>query len=404
MTSYTQSSRLRGVRYDVRGKNMVEAQRMEAAGQRILKLNIGNLAPFGFETPDSVVRSMVAHLPESEGYSDAHGVYSARTAVANYYQSKGLDVDVDQVMLGNGVSELISIVLQSLLNADDEVLIPSPDYPLWTAQTTLCGGRAVHYLADESNGWNPDPEDIAARITPRTKAIVIINPNNPTGAVYGAETIRGVIDLAREHGLIVMADEIYEKIIYSGDHVYAAGLAGDDVLCLTFSGLSKAYRACGFRAGWLVITGPLAAAEDLREGLDLLANMRMCANVPGQHAIQTCLGGHQSIDELVTPGGRFHDQIMLSSQLLNEIEGVSCVPASGALYLFPRLDPERFPIEDDEEWALGLLRHKKILVSHGRGFNWPNPDHFRLVALPEEKVLREALARLAEYCDETRRD
>jgi alanine-synthesizing transaminase len=392
------------VRYDVRGKNMVEAQRMEAAGQRILKLNIGNLAPFGFETPDSVVRSMVAHLPESEGYSDAHGVYSARTAVANYYQSKGLDVDVDQVMLGNGVSELISIVLQSLLNADDEVLIPSPDYPLWTAQTTLCGGRAVHYLADESNGWNPDLEDIASRITPRTKAIVIINPNNPTGAVYSAEIIRGIIDLAREHGLIVLADEIYEKIIYSGNHVYAANLAGDDVLCLTFSGLSKAYRACGFRAGWLVITGPLAAAEDLREGLDLLANMRMCANVPGQHAIQTCLGGHQSIDELVTPGGRFHDQIMLSSRLLNEIEGVSCVPASGALYLFPRLDPERFPIEDDEEWALGLLRHKKILVSHGRGFNWPNPDHFRLVALPEEKVLREALARLAEYCEETRRD
>lgn len=404
MTTYNQASRLRGVRYDVRGRNMIEAQRMEAAGQRILKLNIGNLAPFGFETPGSVVRSMVAHLPESEGYSDSRGIYSARTAVANYYQSKGLDVDVDQVMLGNGVSELISIVLQALLDVDDEVLIPAPDYPLWTAQVTLCGGRAVHYLSDESNGWNPDPADIAARITPRTKAIVLINPNNPTGAVYSGQTVRGIVELAREHGLIVLSDEVYEKIIYHGEHVHAAGPAGDDVLCLTFSGLSKAYRACGFRAGWLAVTGPLAAAEDLLEGLHLLANMRMCANVPSQHAIQTCLGGYQSIDALVAPGGRFHDQIMLSQRLLDGIEGVSCVPADGALYLFPRLDPERFPIEDDEEWALGLLRRKKILISHGRGFNWPDPDHFRLVALPEEKVLREALARLAEYCDETRRD
>lgn len=404
MSTYSQATRLRGVRYDVRGRNMVEAQRMEAAGEQILKLNIGNLAPFGFETPGSVVRSVVAHLPESEGYSDSRGVYSARTAVANYYQSKGLDVDVDQVMLGNGVSELISIVLQGLLDTDDEVLVPTPDYPLWTAQVTLCGGHAVHYLADEDNGWNPDLADIASRITPRTKAIVLINPNNPTGAVYSDETVRGLVELAREHGLIVLSDEVYEKIIYRGRHVYAASHAGDDVLCITFSGLSKAYRACGFRAGWMAVTGPLAAAEDLLEGLQLLANMRMCANVPGQHAIQTCLGGYQSIDDLVAPGGRFHDQIVLSAKLLNEIEGVSCVPASGALYLFPRLDPDRFAIEDDEEWALGLLRHKKILISHGRGFNWPTPDHFRLVALPQEKVLREALGRLAEYCEETRRD
>ncbi|MFZ2626011.1 MAG: pyridoxal phosphate-dependent aminotransferase [Propionibacterium sp.] len=404
MNKYSQASRLQGVRYDVRGKNMVEAQRMETEGQHILKLNIGNLAPFGFETPESVVRSMVAHLHESEGYSDSRGVYSARTAVANYYQTKGLDVDVDQVLLGNGVSELISIVLQALLDTDDEVLIPAPDYPLWTAQVTLCGGTAVHYLCDEDNGWNPDPQDIAARITERTKAIVLINPNNPTGAVYDARVVREVVELARQHGLIVLADEIYEKIIYRGQHTYAAREAGEDVLCITFSGLSKAYRACGFRAGWLVITGPLGKAEDLREGIQLLANMRMCANVPAQHAIQTCLGGYQSIDDLVAPGGRFQTQIELSQQLLNDIDGVSCVPASGALYLFPRLDPERFPIADDEDWALGLLRRKKILISHGRGFNWPHPDHFRLVALPEEKVLREALGRIAEYCDETRVD
>lgn len=404
MPRFSQASRLQGVRYDVRGKNMVEAQRMESEGQRILKLNIGNLAPFGFETPESVVRSMVAHLPESEGYSDSRGVYSARTAVANYYQTKGLDVDVDQVLLGNGVSELISIVLQALLDTDDEVLIPAPDYPLWTAQVTLCGGKAVHYLCDESNEWNPDPADIASRITPRTKAIVLINPNNPTGAVYSEQIVREVVQLAREHNLIVLADEIYEKIIYQGSHTYAAALAGDDVLCLSFSGLSKAYRACGFRAGWMVMTGPLGQAEDLREGILLLANMRMCANVPAQHAIQTCLGGYQSIDDLVAPGGRFYEQLTLSTQLLNEIEGVSCVPAAGALYLFPRLDPERYPIQDDEEWALGLLRRKKILISHGRGFNWPHPDHFRLVALPEEKLLREALGRLAEYCDETRVD
>ncbi|SER51158.1 alanine-synthesizing transaminase [Propionibacterium cyclohexanicum] len=402
MNHYSQASRLQGVHYDVRGKNMVEAQRMESAGQQILKLNIGNLAPFGFETPESVVRSMIAHLRESEGYSDSRGVYSARTAVANYYQTKGLDVDVDQVLLGNGVSELISIVLQAMLDTDDEVLIPAPDYPLWTAQTTLCGGRAVHYLCDESNGWNPDPHDIESRITERTRAIVLINPNNPTGAVYEAQVVRQVVELARAHGLIVLADEIYEKIIYRGQHTYAAEEAGEDVLCLTFSGLSKAYRACGFRAGWMVVTGPLGKADDLREGIQLLANMRMCANVPAQHAIQTCLGGYQSIDDLVAPGGRFHEQIELAASMLNEIEGVSCVPASGALYLFPRLDPQRFPITDDEDWALGLLKRKKILISHGRGFNWPDPDHFRLVALPEEKMLREALGRIAEYCEETR--
>ena len=397
MNRYEQAERLRGVRYDVRGANMVEAQRMEAMGERILKLNIGNLAPFGFEAPQSIVRSVVAHLPESEGYSDSRGIYSARTAVANYYQTEGIDIDVDQVWLGNGVSELIAMVLSSMVNPGDEILIPAPDYPLWTAQVTLSGGEAVHYLCDESNGWNPDIADIEAKITDKTRAVVIINPNNPTGAVYARETLQAIINLARAHNLIVLADEIYEKIIFQGERILAATLTGSDVLCLTFSGLSKAYRLCGYRAGWLVATGPLGKAESLLEGLTLLANMRMCANVPAQHAIQTAVGGHQSVDALCRPGGRFHDQLKLAHELLVKIPGVSCEPAQGALYLFPRLEPDVYHIEDDEAWALGLLREQKILISHGRGFNWPYPDHFRLVALPEEDVLRDAIGRLGDY-------
>lgn len=402
MTRYQQANRLRGVHYDVRGRNMIEAQRMEAEGQRVLKLNIGNMAPFGLSAPESMVRSVIAHLPESEGYADSRGIYSARTAVANYYQAHGLDVDVDQVLLGNGVSELISMVLQGMINIGDEILVPAPDYPLWTAQVTLTGGTAVHYLCDESNGWQPDLDDIRSKITPRTRGIVVINPNNPTGAVYSLETLQAIAELAREHGLILLSDEIYEKIVYAGQHIHTASIAGPDVLCLTFSGLSKAYRVCGYRSGWLVVTGPLRLAESLWEGLILLSNMRMCANVPAQHAVQTALGGYQSIEDLVKPGGRLHDQLELSAKLLNEIPGVSCVPAKAALYLFPRLDQEVFGITDDEDWCLELLRKKKILVSHGRGFNWPHPDHFRLVALPEEEVLVEALGRLAEFCEESR--
>lgn len=376
---------------------------MEAAGHRVIKLNIGNLAPFGFTTPETMVQSMVAHLPEAEGYSDSRGVFSARTAVANYYQSDaGLDVDVDQVFLGNGVSELISMVLQCLVDVGDEILIPSPDYPLWTAQTVLAGGTAVHYTCDEENGWNPDVADVEAKITPRTKALVIINPNNPTGAVYSKKTLQALVDLARKNNLILLVDEVYEKIIFKGTHTYTAALCDDDILCFTFSGLSKAYRACGYRAGWVVVTGPLAKADNLIEGLQLLANMRMCSNVPGQYAIQTALGGYQSIDELIKPGGRFYDQLMLSHELLNKIPGVSCQPANGALYLFPRLNPEYYPIEDDEQWALDLLRHKKILISHGTSFNWQSPDHFRLVALPREHDLREAIGRIAEFLEETR--
>ncbi len=400
---YQQARRLKGVRYDVRGANMVEAQRMERAGERILKLNIGNLAPFGFQTPETMVRSVVANLPKAEGYADARGVRSARTAVASHYElAFGRPVDVNDVYLGNGVSELISLLLQVIVNTDDEILIPAPDYPLWTAQVTLSGGKPVHYLADEANGWNPDLADLESKITDRTTALVIINPNNPTGAVYSREVLQGMIDLARKYGLIVFADEIYEKIIYHGQHVYAAELCGDDVLCFTMSGLSKAYRACGYRAGWTVISGPLDEAEDIIEGVNLLSNMRMCANVPAQYAIQTALGGYQSINDLIRPGGRFYDQLHLAHRLVSEIPGVTCERADGALYLFPRLDPEAYPIEDDEAWALDLLRKKKILVSHGSSFNWPAPDHFRLVALPDDEVLTEAIGRIAEYCDETR--
>ena len=402
MVKYEQASRLKGVHYDVRGTNMVEAQRLEAQGAHVIKLNVGNVAAFGFRTPESMVRSVVTHMPESEGYSDARGIYSARTAVMNFYQAAGLDVDIDQVWLGNGVSELISMVLQALVNPGDEILVPAPDYPLWTAQVTLTGGQAVHYLCDEEDGWEPDLVDLESKVSERTRAIVLINPNNPTGAVYSHAKLQRIVDIARQHNLILLSDEIYEKVLYSGTFEHTAKLAGPDILTLTFSGLSKAYRACGYRAGWLVVTGPLDQAESLLEGITLLANMRMCSNVFGQHAIQTALGGYQSIDDLVRPGGRFYDQLMFAHEELVKIPGVSCQPAKGALYLFPKLDPQMYPITDDDAWALDLLRRKKLLVSHGSGFNWPRPDHFRLVALPKEQELAEAIRRLRDYLAETR--
>ncbi len=400
-----QSRKLAHVRYDVRGPILLEAERLEAAGHRILKLNIGNPAPFGFEAPESIEASVIHHLPESQGYSDSRGIYSARTAVANYYQSCGLtQVSVDDVFIGNGVSELISLVLQAYTDDGDEILVPAPDYPLWTGAVTLSGGKAVHYLCDEENGWNPDLADVEARITDRTKALVIINPNNPTGAVYSHEIMTGLVDIARRHELVLFSDEIYEKIVYDSNvHRHAASYAGDDVLCLTFSGLSKAYRVCGYRSGWLVITGPQEIALDFIEGITLLANMRMCANVPGQQAIQTALGGYQSVEEYILPGGRFYDQSKLAWRLLNEIPGVSCVEPHGALYVFPRLDPELYPIEDDQAFVIELLHAKKILVSHGTGFNWPTPDHFRLVALPEIAVLEEAVGRIASFLETWRR-
>lgn len=399
MREITASRKLANVRYDVRGPILVEAQRMEAEGHQILKLNIGNTAPFGFEAPSSIVADMVHHLPQSQGYADSRGIYSARTAIAQYYQSRGLvDTTVDQVFVGNGVSELITLVLTALLDNGDEVLIPSPDYPLWTGATTLAGGTAVHYVCDEAQDWNPDLADVEAKITERTKALVLINPNNPTGAVYSEATVKGLVDIARRHDLVVLSDEIYEKIIFEDAvHHHAATFAGPDVLCLTFSGLSKAYRVCGYRAGWVMISGPLELAAGFLEGLTLLANMRMCANVPAQHAIQTALGGYQSITELIRPGGRFYEQSMLAWRLINEIPGVSCVKPMGALYCFPRLDPEVYPIDSDEDFVLGLLRAKKLLVAHGTGFNWPAPDHFRLVTLPKAEMLTEAIGRIADH-------
>ncbi|MCI2265541.1 pyridoxal phosphate-dependent aminotransferase [Sediminivirga luteola] len=403
--SYRQSAKLQHVRYDVRGPNLVEAQRMEAEGHKVLRLNIGNTAPFGFEAPEAIVQDMVTSLPDAQGYSDSRGIHSARKAVQQYYQSHGiLDLDIDHIFIGNGVSELISLVLQALVDDGDEILIPAPDYPLWTGAVSLSGGRAVHYVCDEASDWNPDPEDIRSRITSRTKALVVINPNNPTGAVYSEETLRELVQIAAEHRLILLTDEIYEKIVFDGaQHRHLAALAGDDdVLTLTFSGLSKAYRVCGYRSGWLAITGPVQRAENLIEGITLLSNMRMCANVPGQYAIQAALGGYQSIDALVAEGGRLREQRDFAYRQLNEIPGVSCNQAAGALYLFPRLDPEMYPITDDAAWALGLLREKKVLVSHGTGFNWPRPDHFRLVTLPSVEVLDDAIGRIAEYLEDLR--
>ncbi len=399
MRQIRQSQKLQHVRYDVRGPILVEAQRLEAEGHRILKLNIGNPAPFGFEAPDAILADMIHHLPEAQGYSDSQGIYEARTAVAHYYQERGLrEVGVDDVYIGNGVSELISMVLQAFVDDGNEILVPAPDYPLWTGAVTLAGGTPVHYRCDETNGWDPDLADLESKITERTHALVIINPNNPTGAVYSAETVRGLVELARRYDLVVMADEIYEKILFDDAvHHHAATYAGDDVLCLTFSGLSKAYRVCGFRAGWVMISGPQELATDFLEGLTLIANMRMCANVPAQHAIQTALGGYQSIEELIAPGGRFYEQTMLADRMLNEIPGVTSVRPRGALYCFPRLDPDVYAVDDDESFVIDLLRAKRILVTHGTGFNWPEPDHFRLVTLPDVAVLEEAIGRIGEF-------
>ena len=390
-----QSAKLLNVRYDVRGPILEEAQRMEAAGHRIMRLNIGNPAPFGFEAPDAVLAAMHQHLPHAQGYSDSKGIYSARTAVSQYYESRGIrDIGVDDVFIGNGVSEMITMVLQALVDDGDEILVPSPDYPLWTGATTLAGGRAVHYRCVEEEGWEPDLEHIESLVTERTKGIVLINPNNPTGAVYSRAVLQGIVDVARRHNLVLMADEIYEKITYDGArHINAAGLS-DDVLTLTFSGLSKAYRVAGYRSGWVAVSGPKHRAADFLEGLTLLANMRMCANVPAQHAIQVALGGYQSIDDLVLPGGRLLEQRDVAWQKLNEIPGVSCVKPEGALYAFPRLDPEVHEIRDDEQLVLDLLLQEKILVTQGTGFNWPTPDHLRIVTLPWSRDLSNAICLL----------
>jgi len=401
----SQSSKLADVCYDIRGPVLDAARRLEEEGRRILKLNIGNPAPFGFEAPDEIVANVVRNLPLSEGYSDSQGVLSARTAIVQHYQEQGfVDVSVEHVWLGNGVSELISFALQALLDDGDEVLIPAPDYPLWTAATSLCGGRAVHYMCDESADWLPDIEDLAGKISPRTKAIVVINPNNPTGAVYPRWVLESIAELARKHGLVVMTDEIYEKILYDGaEHVPFASVA-PDLFTLTFNGLSKAYRLAGFRSAWLLVTGPRRAAGSYLEGLSILANMRLCPNVPGQHAIQTALGGRQSIHDLVLPGGRLREQRDAAMAALKQIPGVTCVQPRGALYVFPRLDPEVYPIEDDQQFVLDLLRDQHVLVVQGSGFNWPQPDHLRIVTLPRADDLTEAIGRIGAFLAEYRPD
>jgi alanine-synthesizing transaminase len=393
-----QSQKLANVLYDIRGPVLEEAKRLEAQGHRIIKLNIGNPQPFGFETPPEVLVEVVRNLPISQGYSDSQGILSARTAVVQNYQERGIDItDVDDVWLGNGVSELIQIALNALLDHGDEVLIPAPDYPLWTAATSLSGGTPVHYLCDESNGWMPMMESIRAKVSDRTKAIVVINPNNPTGAVYSPEILREIADFAAERGLIVMADEIYDKILYDDAvHTTFAAIA-PDVFTMTFNGLSKAYRLAGFRAAWMVMTGPRKHATSYIEGINMLTNMRLCANVPAQHAIQTALGGRQSIKDLVLPGGRLLEQRDAAVTALEKIPGVSCVKPRGALYVFPKLDPQIYPIADDRKFVLEFLRSEHVLVVQGTGFNWPTTDHLRIVTLPYAKDLTEAIGRLGNF-------
>ncbi|WP_448856411.1 pyridoxal phosphate-dependent aminotransferase [Corynebacterium camporealensis] len=395
---FDQSDKLKGVAYDIRGAVSAEAERMELDGHAILKLNTGNPAVFGFDAPDVIMRDMIAALPTSQGYSTSKGIIPARRAIVTRYELEDFPhFDVDDVYLGNGVSELISMTTQALLNDGDEVLIPAPDYPLWTAATSLAGGTAVHYLCDEEDDWNPSIEDIRSKVTERTKAIVVINPNNPTGAVYSREVLQQIVDVARENNLIILADEIYDRILYDGaQHTSIASLA-PDILTLTFNGLSKSYRVAGYRAGWMVITGPKNYAEGFLEGIEILASMRLCPNVPAQHAVQVALGGRQSIFELTGTGGRLLKQRNIAYEKLNEIPGVSVTKPMGALYAFPKLDPNVYEIHDDSQLMLDILRAEKILMVQGTGFNWPDTDHFRIVTLPWASQLENAIERLGNF-------
>ncbi|MGA0879716.1 MAG: pyridoxal phosphate-dependent aminotransferase, partial [Ilumatobacteraceae bacterium] len=393
-----QSHKLADVLYDIRGPVLEEAKRLEEQGHRIMKLNIGNPYPFGFEAPPEILVDVIRHLPQAQGYSDSQGIRSARTAVVQHYQERGIHItDPDDVWLGNGVSELIQLALNALLDEGDEVLIPAPDYPLWTASTSLAGGRPVHYLCDEEKDWNPDLEDMRSKISKNTKAIVVINPNNPTGAVYSREVLRAIADIAVEHNLIVFADEIYDKILYDDAVHHTFAELAPDALVFTFNGLSKAYRLAGFRSGWMVVTGPRKHASSYIEGINMLTNMRLCANHPAQYAIQTALGGRQSIRDLVLPGGRLLAQRDAALEALNRIPGVSCVVPKGALYVFPRLDPEVYEIKDDRRFVLDFLRAEHVLVVQGTGFNWPRTDHLRIVTLPWAKDLTEAVGRLGNF-------
>ncbi|MCK9875098.1 pyridoxal phosphate-dependent aminotransferase [Frankia sp. Ag45/Mut15] len=395
---FSQSDKLADVCYDVRGPVLDEATRLEAAGARILKLNIGNPAPFGFSAPPEVLQAVMAHLADAQGYSDSKGLIAAREAVVRYHLRKGIGgINPDSVYLGNGVSEMIMMSLQALLNNGDEVLVPAPDYPLWTAVASLCGGRPVHYLCDESADWAPDLADIARKVTPRTRAIVVINPNNPTGAVYDRATLEGIIEIARRHELMLLSDEIYDRILYDDvEHLSTASLA-PDLVCMTFNGLSKAYRLAGFRAGWMVLSGPRERATSYIEGLNILANMRLCANVPGQYAVVAALTEDGGAGDLVLPGGRLREQRDTVIRLLSAIPGVTCVPPRGALYAFPRLDPDVYPIDDDEQFVFDLLAAENILLVQGSGFNWPRPDHVRIVTLPSVADLTDAVGRIDRF-------
>ena len=403
MKQISKSAKLANVLYDIRGPIMDAARQMEDEGQKIIKLNLGNLAVFGFDAPEEIQQDMIRNLPNSAGYSDSKGIFAARKAVMHETQKQGVKgVTLDDIYLGNGASELITMATNALLDNGDELLLPTPDYPLWTAATSLSGGTPVHYLCDEGNGWMPDLDDIRAKITPRTKALVVINPNNPTGVLYSDALLKSLVEIAREHGLVILADEVYDKVLYDGVKHTALASLSTDVLTLTFNSLSKSYRSCGYRAGWMVVSGDKKSASDYIEGLNMLSNMKLCSNVPGQWAIQTALGGYQSINDLVGAGGRLRRQRDLAYELITAIPGVSCVKPVAALYMFPKLDPVIYPIADDRQFFLELLRATRVMLVQGTGFNWTAPDHFRIVFLPHEDDLREAIARIATFLENYR--
>ena len=400
MKPILKSNKLANVCYDIRGPVLQQAKRMEDEGHKIIKLNIGNLGPFGFDSPEEIQLDMIRNLPNAAGYCDSKGIFAARKAIMHYTQEKNIKgVTLEDIYIGNGASELIVMAMNALLNPGDEVLVPAPDYPLWTAAVSLSGGTPRHYLCDEANGWQPDLDDIRSKITPNTRAIVVINPNNPTGALYPESTLLEIIAIARQHGLILYSDEIYDKVLYDGETHTAMASLSEDVMTVTFNGLSKNYRSCGYRAGWMVVSGDLRDARDYIEGLDMLASMRLCANVPAQYGIQTALGGYQSINDLVAPTGRLCRQRDLAYELITAIPGVTCVKPKAALYMFPKLDSKIYPIVNDQEFIAELLRVERVLLVQGSGFNWPHPDHFRVVFLPHEDELREAIARLARFLE-----
>jgi len=404
MKTIHKSAKLANVCYDIRGPVLDKARQMEEEGHKIIKLNIGNLAVFGFDAPEEIQQDMISNLPSAAAYSDSKGIFAARKAVMQYSQEQGVEgVTLDDIYLGNGASELIVMATNALLNDGDEMLLPAPDYPLWTAAVSLSGGTPVHYMCDESNGWMPDIADIRSKITPNTKGIVVINPNNPTGALYSDDLLKEIVQIAREFGLVLFADEVYDKVLYEDVKHTAIGSLSKDVLTLTFNSLSKSYRSCGYRAGWLVVSGEKKPAKDYIEGLNMLSSMRLCSNVPGQNAIQTALGGYQTINDLIKPGGRLRRQRDLAYELITVIPGVTCVKPQAALYMFPRLDPTMYPIKDDQHFINELLQETKVLLVQGTGFNWPTTDHFRIVFLPHEDDLRVAIGRIAKFLEQYRK-